>query len=164
MLPLSPLLNYWFRFYYLTYILYVILAIKLTFFGILILLSDASAIFVFNFNIFLRSTLIWLSPIMLRGYNCFSMIHHLEVLRRFVDFSRKYNICSCFRVSISILVFYSLNCLFTGLLLAIFNFPVLLIVSACRSPQGIWYMSLQICNIFTAELISERVIGSLIFF
>ena len=134
MLPLSPLLNYWFRFYYLTYILYVILAIKLTFFGILILLSDASAIFVFNFNIFLRSTLIWLSPIMLRGYNYFSMIHHLEVLRRFVGFSRKYNICSCLRVSISILVFYSLNCLFTGLLLAPFSFPVLLIVSACRPP------------------------------
>ena len=119
------------------YIVCQIFAMEFTFLGVLILLSDASAIFVFNFNIFLRSTLIWLSPIMLRGYNCFSMIHHLEVLRRFVDFSRKYNICSCFRVSISILVFYSLNCLFTGLLVAIFNFPVLLIVSACRSPQGI---------------------------
>ena len=53
------------------YIVCYILAIKLTFFGILILLSDASAIFVFNYNIFLRSILIWLLSITLRGYNCF---------------------------------------------------------------------------------------------
>ena len=81
-------------------------AIELTFFGILILLSDASAIFVFNFNIFLRSTLLWLSQNYTQGpITVFPMIYHLEVLRRFVDFSRMYNICSCFRVSISILVF-----------------------------------------------------------
>ena len=53
------------------YIVCYIFAIELTFFGILILLSDASAIFVFNFNIFLRSILFRHTSLYLGAYNCF---------------------------------------------------------------------------------------------
>ena len=86
----------------------------------LILLSDASAIFVFNFNIFLRSTLVWISLFYTQEpITVFLMIYHLKVLHRFVDFflDIQYlqpfpcvDICPCFLLILGSHLLF-LNCL-----------------------------------------------------
>ena len=89
----------------------------------LILLSDASAIFVFNFNIFLRSTLVWISLFYTQEpITVFLMIYHLKVLHRFVDFflDIQYlqpfpcvDICPCFLLILgSHLLFFELLVLY----------------------------------------------------